>query len=625
MSLESFQAPVNGVAIHEPALSVTRSLPVVKVKGKGIATDEHAAQSLLKLQQPKKKSTTNQYIFQRRTPVTEEASTGPSTQPHDDTSANVIRDTPSHTDAKTGANTEKSNSEGDNEILIVDEERDPGNTLESRFLLDENQDRLNPGQSHVALAGPNPKPMHKDFIATVYPKVHKILKHTTKEHVFLENPPSSSRTLSSMKNLDEAFTFGDQFINDKPTKEEPGKANVESEVESMVSVPIHQAFSSTPPLSTPIIDLTTPKPISPPAQEPKICSNFKKKHKPHDKTTQALSSRVFTLENHDLYSKIDNYVNETVKEAVQNALQAPVHERFRELSEFKMKEILCDRMFKNGSYRSQPKHGALHDALEASMDHENREYFIEVTTKLRGHRCCHLLKIKTRLDWLKPLSKEERPKTPELDWAVPPNDLPKTENNWANEIVNAYKDLEENKLIWKTGDIGSFIKWYCKQIGKSKLSKDDLEANPEGHRVMLDVSNPLPLRGPPGQVTIQPQYFFNKDLEYLLSGDKDRRNALSISKLKAAYYLDFGLEQVPSVWIESEHEYNISTVYGILHWWFKRKEFYVTRHSAPSDRHAVRSHMKILNVVSLNTFSRYGYTYLKEIVLRRADYKEYKI
>ncbi|GKC30367.1 hypothetical protein Tco_1037661 [Tanacetum coccineum] len=54
-------------------------------------------------------------------------------------------------------------------------------------------------------------------------------------------------------------------------------------------------------------------------------------------------------------------------------------------------------------------------------------------------------------------------------------------------------------------------------------------------------------------------------------------------------------------------------------------EFYITKHSAPSDRRAVRSHIKILSVVSLKTFSRYGYTFLKEIVLRRTDYKEYKI
>ncbi|GJZ74845.1 hypothetical protein Tco_0639310, partial [Tanacetum coccineum] len=105
--------------------------------------------------------------------------------------------------------------------------------------------------------------------------------------------------------------------------------------------------------------------------------------------------------------------------------------------------------------------------------------------------------------------------------------------------------------------MGSFIKWYCRQIGKSKLSKADLEdqidlVNPEGNRVVPDVSKPLPLGGPPGQVTIQPQYFFNKDLEYLMSGSKERRSALSISKLKASNYPDFGLEElIPSLWIES--------------------------------------------------------------------------
>ncbi|GJY00186.1 hypothetical protein Tco_0357204 [Tanacetum coccineum] len=146
------------------------------------------------------------------------------------------------------------------------------------------------------------------------------------------------------------------------------------------------------------------------------------------------------------------------------------------------------------------------------------------------------------------------------------------------------------------------------------------------HRVAPDVSKPLPLRDPPGHVTIQPQYFFNMDLEYLVSRDKERRNALLISKLKAAYYPDFGLEElVLSLWIESEREYDISAAYRISHWWFKRKEFYITRHSAPSERRGVRSHIRILSVVSLNTFSRYGYTYLKEIVLRRADYKEYKM
>ncbi|GKA58639.1 hypothetical protein Tco_0757952 [Tanacetum coccineum] len=122
----------------------------------------------------------------------------------------------------------------------------------------------------------------------------------------------------------------------------------------------------------------------------------------------------------------------------------------------------------------------------------------------------HLPKIKTKPDWLKPV----------------------------NAIAKSYQDPEENKLLQKTKDIGSFIKWYCKRIGKLKLTKTDLEGpafklvrpfhkniisvqfqmeefhlllidridltNLKGNRVVPDVSKPLPLGGPPGQTfTIQ--------------------------------------------------------------------------------------------------------------------------
>ncbi|GJV12955.1 hypothetical protein Tco_1354496 [Tanacetum coccineum] len=133
--------------------------------------------------------------------------------------------------------------------------------------MEEDQARPNPGQSHVALARPNREPMHDDFVATVYPNIHESLKHTTEEHVHLENPLSSSGTLSSMKNLEDNFTFDDQFINDKPTEEDSGKTNMETEVESMVIVPIHQASSLVPPLSTLIIDLTPLKPVYTTIQE----------------------------------------------------------------------------------------------------------------------------------------------------------------------------------------------------------------------------------------------------------------------------------------------------------------------------------------------------------------------
>ncbi|GKE51636.1 hypothetical protein Tco_1486792, partial [Tanacetum coccineum] len=139
---------------------------------------------------------------------------------------------------------------------------------------------------------------------------------------------------------------------------------------------------------------------------------------------------------------------------------------------------------------------------------------------------------------------------------------------------------------------------------KLLINQIDL-VNPEGHRIVLDISNLLPLGGPPSQET---------------------NRALSISKLKAALYQDFELEElVPSLWIESEREYNISAAYGITQWWFSRKQFYINKHSEPSDRDAVRYHMRILSVISIKTYKRYGYNYLRKIVLRRADYNEYKI
>ncbi|GKA00937.1 hypothetical protein Tco_0673602 [Tanacetum coccineum] len=242
----------------------------------------------------------------------------------------------------------------------------------------------------------------------------------------------------------------------------------------------------------------------------------------------------------------------------------------------------------------------------------------------------HIPKVSTTT-WFKPIPESERPATPEPEWTIPPNDFPEPEHNWANAYATTFKVLEENKLQRKTYDIGSFIKWFCRRTGKKKLCKADLEgpafnlvkafhknsvflqyqmdechklltnkvdlSNPEGHQILRNIYEPLPLGGPPGQVTIQPQFFFNKDLEYLLTGDKERKIALSISKLKAARYLDFGLEElVPSLWVESEREYDISAVYGITHC-----------------------------VISVKVFEKYGYNYLREIILRRADYQEYKI
>ncbi|GKA66812.1 hypothetical protein Tco_0766620 [Tanacetum coccineum] len=211
-------------------------------------------------------------------------------------------------------------------------------------------------------------------------------------------------------------------------------------------------------------------------------------------------------------------------------------------------------------------------------------------------------------------------------------------NNWASALKSTYAPPQENSLLAQTGDMATFMDWYCKQQGISELTPKDLEGPAfqksvkvfpylnvihlqfqieECHKLLTDqvddailrynVSKPLPLGGELGHVTIQPDFFFNKDLEYLRYGRKVCRPALSISKMKAAYYPDVGLEQlVPDqFWIEEECKYDIAVMYG--------------------DRRAVRTHMRILSVVRIEVFSMYGYNYMKKIVLRRADLKEYVI
>ncbi|GJX37883.1 hypothetical protein Tco_0251186 [Tanacetum coccineum] len=53
---------------------------------------------------------------------------------------------------------------------------------------------------------------------------------------------------------------------------------------------------------------------------------------------------------------------------------------------------------------------------------------------------------------------------------------------------------------------------------------------------------------------------------------------------------------------------------------------YITKHSEfQLTVEAVNRKWRILSVISVKVFEKYGYNYLREIILRRADYQEYKI
>ncbi|GJZ11659.1 hypothetical protein Tco_0546418 [Tanacetum coccineum] len=218
----------------------------------------------------------------------------------------------------------------------------------------------------------------------------------------------------------------------------------------------------------------------------------------------------------------------------------------------------------------------------------------------------HILKVNLKQDWWKPLPEEDRPATPEPAWSIPSSDLPVPMNNWASALASTYAPLPENSLLAQTGDMAIFMDWFCKKQGITELTQKDLEGpafeilkvfHPNVIHLQYNVNKPLPLGGQPGQVIIQADFFFNKDLEYLRYGSKGGRPALSISKMKAACYPDVGLEKMVPDQI----------------------------HTSEGDRRAVRTHMRILSVVRIEVFSLYGYDYMKTIVLRRADLNEYII
>ncbi|GKC42959.1 hypothetical protein Tco_1060681 [Tanacetum coccineum] len=160
--------------------------------------------------------------------------------------------------------------------------------------------------------------------------------------------------------------------------------------------------------------------------------------------------------------------------------------------------------------------------------------------------------------------------------------LPKaySRQDWASALVSTYETPAENSLLEKTGDMATFMKCLISRCHSPSIPNGGVsqDAHSSGH------------------VIIQLQFFFNKDLEYLRYGSKGSNPALSISKMKAASYLDFGLELlVPEqMWIDDMCTYDISAKYGISHWWFNRQKFYIDKHDSPSRRKDVRTHMRIL-------------------------------
>ncbi|GJW56178.1 hypothetical protein Tco_0102909 [Tanacetum coccineum] len=94
-------------------------------------------------------------------------------------------------------------------------------------------------------------------------------------------------------------------------------------------------------------------------------------------------SRLYRLENQDIPNQVSKAVDEIVTDAVDKAMQAPLRERFRDLPEADMKEILHNRMWESKSYQTHEDHMMLYEALEKSMARDNSNQLLSNLAKAR--------------------------------------------------------------------------------------------------------------------------------------------------------------------------------------------------------------------------------------------------
>nr|GEX00748.1 hypothetical protein [Tanacetum cinerariifolium] len=444
----------------------------------------------------------------------------------------------------------------DAELALTDSETesdDKGEAGPNPSIQDEGEARSNPGDaagsqpqlSHVVHAGPNLEPM--DLEAT--------------DASPLQNP----------EQLDEEFTttatqiFTDQFFVEKQHEEEPGKTNAEAEVQSMVSVPIHQETSPVPPMTTSVIDLMTsqsgsPLPTSsaatltvmttttipPPPSQSQQSTTDPTLMKRIDQLEQHMvnllqynlaleerldkhGSQLYKLENLNIPHQVSKAVDEIVTDAFDWAMQAHLRACFSDLPTVDMKKILQQRMFESKSYEAHKDHKKLYDALEKSLE---RDYSDQLLSDLEEARTFGA-----------PDSPSHSTAIPALDVGSPHSQMGISEKPLCRIHLSDDEESANDHLP------------------KADSRKDWWKPLPEEERL----ATPEPaLTIPPSNVsdvennwaTVFASTYVTPAKTYCLRRFRDMTNflnckgssfALSISKMKVASYPNFGLELlVPS-------------------------------------------------------------------------------
>nr|GFA66400.1 hypothetical protein [Tanacetum cinerariifolium] len=360
--------------------------------------------------------------------------------------------------------------------------------------------------------------LDEGFTATVYPNVQENLKLAVEEPVLLEEPASSSGTLSSLQHLSRDFSFGNQFFSD--THSDDNK-NAETKVELMVNVTIQQALSSISLMTSPIIDLTS-RPESPKEHQQLKATTT-------DTTTttttlpppQALQQSTIEAMMVKRIGELEHILADLVQVNKNMEEWLDKHKaRLYTLEQLDIpQQVSIARMWESDSYKSHEDHMQLFEALEKSMNRDHSEElaqdFAEARNKKKKRRespkmppgspshppppppppppptnlemdedmapdeqaqssddedirSAHILTVNLRQGWWKPFE-EERPTTPEPAWSIRSSDVPVPTNNWASALASNYLPPPEDSLLGQTDDIATFIDWRVSEPTESSF------------------------------------------------------------------------------------------------------------------------------------------------------------
>ncbi|GJW59987.1 hypothetical protein Tco_0109322 [Tanacetum coccineum] len=130
-----------------------------------------------------------------------------------------------------------------------------------------------------------------------------------------------------------------------------------------------------------------------------------------------------------------------------------------------------------------------------------------------------------------------RPETPDPEWNKNQMMFPSKQlyQNCLHKEKITKSDLEGPTFKLLKGKYKNYIKLEYNFEECYRALTDHIDwINPVGERVPYDLSKPLPLHDPLGRTTIPVDFFFNKDLEYLKNGSTERRYDSLLTKPKAA-------------------------------------------------------------------------------------------